>query len=178
MSKIASSANEALYNPEELNCSNDSGDEFTKLNISENVSYTTREDNETEEDVSVEEDTPGFDTSYLSKLSLKDNSERYVVNIDEIPQFYTNTLEKAREYMWDIARARRMKETNYNCYIRETPDQNFIQVVGFHKFYVLSYERLICNMNVCRVQEIEDKVNLKLSEDLNDDNRYFFGFFS
>ena len=86
---------------------------------------------------------------------FKEGTERYVVTADGVPQFYTQTIEEARNRMWDIARISKFNESDYNSYIREFNDENHIQVVGFYKFIVISYERVLCYLNVQRVQEIQ-----------------------
>jgi hypothetical protein len=88
-------------------------------------------------------------------LTFKEGTERYVVTADGVPQFYTQTIEEARNRMWDIARISKFKDSDYNSYIREFNDENHIQVVGFYKFFVISYERVLCYLNVQRVQEIQ-----------------------
>jgi len=94
--------------------------------------------------------------SNFPNLSLKDNTNRYVITEDGVPQCYTHTIKDARKRMWDFARLRRFQETQYNCYIREGPNLNDIQVIGCNRFYAASYDRTICWLNVCKIQEIEE----------------------
>lgn len=176
MSKIESSNTEETNMVENQN-SDSSDDEYSKLNVIQTDSQKSGSDSGSDSDSDSDFEKNEDFNNYLSQLSFKDNSELFVVNIAGMPHFYTNEIEKAREYMWDMARACKAKEYDYNCYIRENPNQNYIQVVGYNKFYLLSYERLICDMNVSRVQEIEDKVNLKVNEDMVNDTNYFFTIF-
>ena len=97
-------------------------------------------------------------------LSLKDGTERYVITMDGVPQCYTTTLKEARGRMWDMARMRKFLERDYNSYIRESPNENNVQVVGYHRFYVLSYERVLYHLRVHHIQEVEEKPPQEIEE--------------
>jgi hypothetical protein len=57
--------------------------------------------------------------------------------------------------MWHFAKLQRIKEIQYNTYIRGCPNKNRIEVIGCNKFSVFFVDRVICRLCISEVQEIE-----------------------
>ena len=94
-------------------------------------------------------------TQEVIPLSLKDESELFVLSVDGVPRFYTKTIEDAREKMWTYAKSRRIQETHYNTYIRACLDKNRLEILGSNKFSVFMVDRMICRLLISAVQEFE-----------------------
>lgn len=168
---------EATNNTAELK---DVDDNNFDSSVSENVNTSTRQDNEeTEKDFTVlkdddknneeseEDDEETEELNNLPTLILKQGSEKYVITMDGIPQCYTATIEDARKRMWEFARLRKMHEPNYKSYIREGSTQNVICLVGYQKFYAISYDRVLSELSINKIQEIQE---LQEFEDKNGDD--------
>jgi len=145
--------------------------------VSESMNTSTHQDNEeTEKDFTVlkdddeeseeesEEDEETEELNNLPALVLKQGSEKYVITMDGIPQCYTTTIEDARKRMWEFARLRKFHEYNYKSYIREGSTQNHISVIGYQKFYAISYDRVLSELSINKIQEVQE------FEDKNEDD--------
>lgn len=106
-------------------------------------------------------------TEEVMALSLKDDSELFVLSVDGVPRFYTKTIDEARDKMWSYAKFRRIQETHYNTYIRGCPDKNRLEIVGSNKFSVFMVDRIICSLFVSVVQELETTTEPKTFEQTN-----------
>ena len=136
-----SETNQTVYNEEEYL----TGDDKKEVN-NENTDGESDSSSSQDDDSNTEEDMT---------LSLKDDSELFVLSVDGVPRFYTKTVDEARDKMMKYARFRRIQETHYNTYIRACPDKNRLEVVGSHKFSVFMVDRTICWLLVSLVQELE-----------------------
>ena len=87
---------------------------------------------------------------------LKPETEIFVLSIDGVPQFYTNSVDVARERMWYFARTRRIRETHYNTYVRGYANKNQIEVLGCNKFSVFFVDRVICRLAISQIQELSN----------------------
>lgn len=149
------------------------------------------EDNDEDNDEDNVEDNSEYDSesddelkSKCPNLSIKDGTELYVVSANGIPQFYSRNIQEARRHMWNIARIRKFKEFNYNCYIRECNDENNIQLVGYYKFNIISYDRVLCCLNVCKISELYEVQEIQKNTDMTESkiettntNGFFSNFF-
>jgi len=126
--------------------------------------YLTRDDNNEKSDSSQDDDS---NTEELLSLSLKDDSELFVLSVDGVPRFYTKTIDEARDKMWSYAKFRRIQETNYNTYIRGCPDKNRLEILGSNKFSVFMVDRVICRLLVSAVQEFETTTETKIVKETN-----------
>ena len=106
-------------------------------------------------------------TEEVMSLSLKDDSELFVLSVDGVPRFYTKTIDEAREKMWNYVKFRRIQETYYNTYIRGCPDKNRLELVGSYKFSLFMVDRVICRLLVSVVQELETTTEPKTVEQTN-----------
>jgi hypothetical protein len=114
-------------------------------------------DNEVNDDSDLSDNEDQTLDNMLPNLSLKCGTERYVVTADGVPQFYTQNVEEANKRMWDVARAFKVNVNDYNCYIRECEDSNNIQVIGYYKFFVVSYDRVLCHFTTQKVHEVQEE---------------------
>jgi hypothetical protein len=123
---------------------------YDENNTTDQTDYLTSDD-ESEDDTDNESDD---ESDLIPNLSLKKGSSIFIINVDQVPTFYTKNLKDARERMWDLARIRRNRETNYHTYIRGCSDKNRIEIVGSYKMSIFSVDRAICWLHISRVQEV------------------------
>jgi hypothetical protein len=128
------------------------GDDNNEVNTDEKSDSSQDNDSNTEE---------------VMSLSLKDDSELFILSVDGVPRFYTKTIEEARDKMWIYAKFRRIQETHYNTYIRGCPDKNRLEILGSNKFSVFMVDRVICRLLVSAVQELEITNEQKIIEQTN-----------
>ena len=127
-------------------------------------------DKEESQDEESEDDEESEVLNNFPTLILKQDSEKYVITMDGIPQCYTTTIEDARKRMWEFARLRKFHEYNYRSYIREGSTQNHISVIGYQKFYAISYDRVLSELSINKIQEIQEVEELedKIEDDIDD----------
>ena len=133
------------------------------------IEYFTGDDkkevnNENSDSSSQDDDS---NTEEVTSLSLKNDSELFVMSVDGVPSFYTKTIDEARNNMWAYAKLTRIHETQYNTYIRGCSDKNRLEVVGSNKFSVFRVDRVICRLLVSVVQELEITKEQKTLEETN-----------
>ena len=143
--------NQQNYNEEDYLTSDDNKEVNNKSDLSSqdddiNTEVNNKSDSSSQDDSNTEEGMP---------LSLKDDSELFVLSVDGVPRFYTKTIEDAREKMWTYAKSRRIQETHYNTYIRACTDKNRLEILGSNKFSVFMVDRIICRLLISAVQEFE-----------------------
>ena len=114
-------------------------------------------DGQDPDDSDEDEGDCGEEEPLLSRLCLKEDSEKYVIMINGIPQCYTSGLGTARAYMWDIARSIKSHavRTN-NCYLRESHSQEHIQLVGCYRMVIVPYDRVLTDFSIHRIQELDE----------------------
>ena len=146
----------------EDNQPNDNGDDYLTGDDNKEVNNendSSSQDDDSNKEVNNKSDSSSQDddsnTEEVMPLSLKDDSELFVLSVDGVPRFYTKTIEDAREKMWTYAKCTRIQETYYNTYIRGCPDKNRLEIVGSYKFSVFTVDRVICRLLISAVQEFE-----------------------
>ena len=103
--------------------------------------------------------------SYLN-INLKPSSDLYIIFKDKIPVGYLDELSNARNNMWYLARIYKSNFCySYNTYIKEI-DEDKIQVVGTHKFFIFSYETMFSTFEIYSAKKI---VNKDTNEDTDKD---------
>ena len=112
-----------------------------------NEETTIEEEEDSEEEDSDEEDSDDVGSGDLTDMfpSLTLNKSIVIYNIlkDNEPFCYVETLEEAREIMWSCAREYRTRLfSDYNTFIREGFNQNKIEITGYYRNFLISYERL------------------------------------
>lgn len=137
----------------------------------ENKNSLVENGNESESESDIESDNETDDEnksniiSKFPKLSFVDGTEQYVITENDVPKFYSHNINNARKWMWYFARMRRIREYNYNCYIREGPNMNSVKVIGTYKFYSIAYDKTICHFKVCKIHEIKETIDLGQNEE-------------
>ena len=153
---IISSTDEITLPPILLNCSNEQSNEESNCttemfksptNVSDcttELSYS--EDSEDSEDSDKDESTLLNNNIMNNLFNLTDNSELYVISIDNIPKFYVNTLELAQKKMTDIFQSlvfNYVHNENYMLYLHNMNFKNEIHIIRKHKFFIISYDEVI-----------------------------------
>ena len=147
------------------NITNSDKEDETKYN--ENENKESNDESESNDEESNEED------NNIPNLLLKKETIIFVLSVDGVPQFYTKTLKDAREQMWNLAKMQRIKEVQYNTYIRGCPNKNRIEVIGCNKFSVFLVDRVICRLCISQVQEIEIPKSEEIYKDAEDNEPVF-----
>lgn len=138
-----------------------------------NKDYTISNDEDKleSEDEESDEDEESEVLNNFPTLILKQDSEKYVITMDGIPQCYTTNIEDARKRMWEFARLRRFHEHNYRSYIREGSTQNSVSVIGFQKFYAISYDRILSELSINKIQEVQEFDDKNEEDVVNESNK-------
>jgi len=144
----------------ENNQSIDNEEEFPTCDDKKEVNTDSKSDSSSSQD-------DDSNTEEVMALSLKDDSELFVLSVDGVPRFYTKTIDEARDKMWSYAKCRRIQETHYNTYIRGCPDKNRLEIMGSYKFSVFMVDRVICKLLVSAVQEFETTTEPKTVKETN-----------
>jgi hypothetical protein len=139
----------------------DNEEEFSTGDDKKEVNTDSKSDSSSSQD-------DDSNTEEVMALSLKDDSELFVLSVDGVPRFYTKTIDEARDKMWSYAKCRRIQETHYNTYIRGCPDKNRLEMMGSYKFSVFMVDRVICRLLVSAVQEFKTTTELKTVKETNE----------
>ena len=128
-------------------------EDFIHKSSSDNADETNADE------TNAESESDSNDEDYYNPifpcLSLDTTSTIYSVNKDNEPIFYVKTLEKAREIMWSCAREYRMRWfSNYNTFIREGSDRNILEITGYYRYFLISYERLFTTFEIQKIYEL------------------------
>ena len=98
---------------------------------------------------------------FLQNLVIQPGSEKYVVTQNNEPLFYAETLEEAKKFMWEIARQHKMKFFDSNVFIYEGISENHITLSHKHKFFLIPYEQVLCNLHISPVFKLVPKDLIK-----------------
>lgn len=132
--------------------------EVTLLKEEQNIEESNEENtSERSEDENSEENSSGEEESEEDDFIplSRNNSDLFVVTLDTLPKFYTKDISTARKIMWSYARHLKFNYIiDWNCYIREENSSDEIQIVGFYKFFVASYERVFHRFQIHKIKEL------------------------
>ena len=128
---------------------------ITNSEKEDETKYNEEKSNEEESNEEESNEESNDEDNNIQNFLLKSETNIFVLSVDGVPQFYTKTLKDAREQMWHFAKLQRIKEVQYNTYIRGCPNKNRIEVIGCNKFSVFFVDRVICRLCISEVQEIE-----------------------
>ena len=114
---------------------------MSRQDISENIEYIDHPE------------TPVDSPIDYSESDVETEDCVIVISHDDDPICFVNSMRKARDRMWDLARNTRddLGMNNYSMYIREGNTSDSIEVIGYHKFYVISYERVMSSFKISKV---------------------------
>lgn len=134
------------------------------MSLTKNNEEHTISDDDNDDDTFIN----NKETLDIFNLKLKENSEKYIISVNNVPQCYTDNIKDARNYMWSIARMQKMTtQSEYITFIRETEDLNKIQIVGYYKFYIVSFERTLSHFCVHKIKELYEDNNETYFEEIN-----------
>lgn len=90
-----------------------------------------------------------------------DHEYMYVVSIDGVPVSCEDNVTKARETMWLYMEDHKiMKYPDWNTYIEERTDDE-LQLIGGYKFNIISYDQILSEYKVTRVERSPFKEKTK-----------------
>ena len=88
-----------------------------------------------------------------SRYSFNTKSKKYVIMISDRPVFYSDNLETARNIMWEVAREIKRDFFNTNLFIYEGKNEDQITISVKHKYFLISYEKIIHTLNIFTIYE-------------------------
>lgn len=88
-----------------------------------------------------------------SRYSFNTKSKKYVIMISDRPVFYSDNLETARNIMWEVAREIKRDYFNTNLFIYEGKNEDQITISVKHKYFLVSYEKIIHTLNIFTIYE-------------------------
>ena len=110
---------------------------------------------ENDEEENDEEENDEEENDEEKTFKLVENTELYLLHKDNIPVCYLKNKEEAVNMMWKVARSSKHKySANYNVFLKEN-DQNSISIVGYNRFFIVSYERLLSRFDITKIQELQ-----------------------
>jgi len=115
---------------------------MSRQDISENIEH-----------IDHPETPPDNSPSDCSDSDVESEDCVIVISHNDEPICFVNSMRKAVNRMWELARKTRddLGMNNYNMYIREGITSDSIEVIGYHKFYVISYERIMGTFKISKV---------------------------
>jgi hypothetical protein len=120
---------------------------------SDDVKNMVVNDSLSDDDETSSSDTP-MPNIQKNNYNLNFENKKYLVTFNNDHIGFCNSLAEARSKMWSIARLEKHKLTEYNTYIcQEMMNEDEIKVVGFHKFFIISYEKLVATIKIKEVYE-------------------------
>ena len=91
-------------------------------------------------------------------IHFKENTEIYIILMDDEPYCYCTSLEDARNKMWELVKLKRNIEADdgnsYNYYIIEKNDDE-VHLEMSYKYYVISYNNLVSKFSIQGIFEVE-----------------------
>ena len=111
------------------------------------------EDNEDEEDNEDNEDNED-DEEYDIDLNFTENSELYIVSVNNSPSFYVKDLKTAKDKMWEVSKCLLNEEylKGYRTYNLRISD-NEIHIIGNHRFFLISYDQILHRISYNKIKE-------------------------
>lgn len=95
----------------------------------------------------------------LGNLCVNKKTPLYVINVNDEPKYYTKSQRNAKNAMWRLVRRARSNWENYSTYICQDDDEFKVQLVGFQRLIIVSYERILVTVSITKLYElcVEDK---------------------
>lgn len=90
----------------------------------------------------------------LATSSFTDNSDLYVVTIDESPRFYVKDEQAASDKMWEITRQLAVTDffAGYRTNFCKVSD-NEIHIIGSYRLFLISYNTILHRIKYDKIQE-------------------------
>lgn len=105
-------------------------------------------------DSDCDENTDTQLSQLLEPMSFTENSDLYVVTIDDIPKFYVKDKATASEKMWEVTRRLSASrffsgyQTNF-LKIKE----NEIHILGSYRFFLIAYDTILHRVSYYKAEE-------------------------
>lgn len=134
-------------------------------NITENLESTNIDENDSSKgsddvDESASEHSEyesSNESDYDNSISINDDSsnyvedsEVYVITVNDVPKCYTYSLHNARTTMWKVARIIRNKNPLYKTIISEITLDN-IEIVGHYNFAIVSVDQIVSSLRIHKI---------------------------
>lgn len=83
-----------------------------------------------------------YDENSSEYIDCVDNSQLFLITIDDIPEYYVKTVDEADKCIWNIANQITKLNPNYS-YRYVNLRNNNIHVERHHNFFLVSYDEVI-----------------------------------
>ena len=84
-----------------------------------------------------------------------ETTEKYVVSIDSIPQFYTSTKKESIDLLWNMVQKLQFEYPSHSSFIHIpfslTPE---IHLISCSKLFLISYDTLIHKLQVHKISHL------------------------
>jgi hypothetical protein len=119
-----------------------------------NNDSNNEEDNDSNNEEDNEEDNVDGLSSLLSPLSFTNNSDLYVVSVNDSPRFYVKDEKEASKKMWEVARKLAGTEfsAGYTTDFLKIGNQE-LHLIGSCRFFLIAYDIFLHRVSYSRVQE-------------------------
>ena len=120
-------------------------------NVSDNDS-SSEEDNDSSSSSSEDDDDDNVNS--LETFSFTENSDLYIVSIDDNPRFYVKDDVTASKKMWEVARS--LSNTNFFTGYKTTLlkiSNNELHLLGRYRFFLVSYDTILHRISYTKIQE-------------------------
>ena len=127
-------------------------------NITENLESTNIDENDSSKgsddvDESASEHSEyesSNESDYDDSSNYVEDSEVYVITVNDVPKCYTYSLHNARTTMWKVARIIRNKNPLYKTIISEITLDN-IEIVGHYNFAIVSVDQIVSSLRIHKI---------------------------
>ena len=127
------------------------------LDNSSNVENVENVENTSDDNSSEEENDDEVVDELINSLepfSFTENSDLYVVSIDDTPSFYVKDDVTASKKMWEVTRS--LSNTNffrgYKTNLLKISN-NELHLLGRYRFFLVSYDTILHRVSYSKVQE-------------------------
>jgi hypothetical protein len=118
------------------------------------MSETINDINEDELQIVNQSDNEVEQEHEVDDLGLCDESQVYVISVDDTPVYYVRDLNDAKDSMWNLARQLKNKCNNFKSIMICETKPNELTLVGKQKFSIVAYDRVLHRIKVSEVSEL------------------------
>jgi len=92
--------------------------------------------------------------STLKFFNFVENSELYVVSVDDSPKFYVNNEKSAFDKMWEVTRLLSSKYVfdGYKTQFIEVKD-NELHILGSYRFFIIAYDQILNRITYNKISQ-------------------------
>ena len=120
----------------------------------ENLENTSDDDSSEEENDDDDDEVVDELINSLEPFSFTENSDLYVVSIDDTPRFYVKDDVTASKKMWEVTRS--LSNTNFFTGYKTNLlkiSNNELHLLGRDRFFLVSYDTILHRVSYSKVQE-------------------------